>query len=234
MTIGRRSILVWWFILFFPHVSLSADIVGVVRAQPKLSEAEYQKQMKNLKSDDLYKVQGVERLDYRTAAVDVVVYVEEVKGEFQPPAENPKVTQKNATFHPAVLPVLAGTTVDFPNVDKVFHNVFSFSKVRPFDLGLYKSGATKSVTFGQVGQITVYCSIHRTMKADILVLQNPYFTVTDQKGNFKILGVPAGRRRLVAWHERFPESATDIEISDDAQEVKAELTLGVLNLPVVE
>lgn len=218
----------------WPSVAWAADIAGVVHVKPKLSEADYQKQMKGLKSDDVYKVQGVQRLDYKSAAANVVVYVEEAAGEFAAPAENPRIVQKNASFDPVVLPVLAGTTVDFPNNDNIFHNVFSYSKIKPFDLGLYKSGATKSVTFTKPGQATVYCSIHRSMKADILILQNPYFTVTDPKGNFKIAGVPEGKYRLIAWHERFPEAGADVEVPKDAAEVRAELMLGVIDLPEVK
>lgn len=218
----------------FLESSDAADIVGIVRVQPKLSEAEYQKQMKNLKSDEIYKTQGAERFDYKTAAENAVVYVEEAKGDFQPPAENPKIVQKKASFNPEILPVLAGTTVDFPNMDNIFHNVFSYSKIKPFDLGLYKSGATKSITFTKPGQVTVYCSIHRSMKADILILQNPYFAMPDAKGNFKITGVPEGKYTLVAWHDRFPEATVEIEVPKDAAQVPAELTLGVLNLPEVK
>ncbi|MBI4179364.1 hypothetical protein HY522_08085 [bacterium] len=212
----------------------AADIAGVVHVKPKLSEADYQKQMKGVKRDDIYKTQGVERVDYKSAAGNVVVYVEEAAGTFSPPEKNPAITQKNASFDPVVLPVLVGTTVDFPNKDVIFHNVFSYSKTKPFDLGLYKSGASKSVTFTKTGEVTVYCSIHRTMKADILVLQNPWFTVTDDKGNFKITGVPAGTYTLRAWHERFPEADVKVEVAEGAGEVHAELTLGVIDLPQVE
>lgn len=212
----------------------AADLVGTVRAQPKLSEAEYQKQMKDLKRDDVYKVQGVQRLDYKSAGAHVVVYIEEAPGEFKPPETNPKIIQKNASFDPPVLPILVGTTVDLPNLDKIFHNAFSFSKVKPFDLGLYKSGASKSLTFNKTGQVTIYCSIHRSMKADVLILQNPYFAVTDDKGNYKITGVPAGNYKLVGWHERFPEATVEVEISKDSPETRADLTLGVLGLPTVE
>ena len=236
ISVRRMNCILLWMILLLlsPCAGFSADIAGVVHVQPKLSEAEYQKQMRGLKQDDVYKVQGVQRFDYKTAAANVVVYVEEVKGDFTPPAQNPRIVQKNASFDQPVLPVLVGTTVDFPNSDNIFHNVFSFSKIKPFDLGLYKSGASKSITFTRPGQVTVYCSIHRSMKADILVLQNPFFAVTDPKGNFKIAGVPEGKYKLLAWHERFPEAEAAVEVPKDAAEVRAELTLGVLDLPEIK
>ncbi len=224
------AILIFGFATF----AKAADLVGVVHVQPKLSEADYQKQMKNLKSDDMYKTMGAERVDYKAAQADVVVYIEEVPGTFAPPAENPKIVQKSASFQPAVLPILAGTTVDFPNMDAIFHNVFSYSKTKPFDLGLYKSGASKQITFPKPGQVTMYCSIHRTMKADILVLQNPYFAVTDAKGSYKIPGVPEGKYTLTGWHDRFPEASIDVDIPKDAASVTADLTLGILNLPEVK
>ncbi len=234
MITGRISCAILIALVVDVSTGRAADIVGTVRVQPKLSEEDYQKQMKNVKRDDIYKTQGAQRVDYKTASANVVVYVEEAQGEFKAPESNPRIVQKNASFDPPILAVMVGTTVDFPNNDAIFHNVFSYSKVKPFDLGLYKSGASKSVTFTRTGQVTMYCSIHRTMKADILILQNPYFTLTDGKGLYKISGVPEGAYRIVAWHERFPEAMQDVTIPKDVPEVRADLTLGVLNLPAVE
>src|SRR5256885_13468033 len=96
-------------------------------------------------------------------------------------------------FTPPVLPIMQGTTVEFPNDDPIFHNVFSLSKTKPFDLGLYKRGTNKSVTFDQPGLVKVYCNIHEKMIGYIAVLENPYFTLTDKEGKFKIADVPPGK-----------------------------------------
>lgn len=220
--------------VFVAAAAGAADIVGTVRVQPKLTEAEYQKQIKGVKGDEIYGVMGAERVDYKSASENVVVYIEKADGTFTPPAANPRIVQKKASFEPTVLPIVAGTTVDFPNMDAIFHNVFSYSKTKPFDLGLYKSGASKSVTFTQTGQVTMYCSIHRKMKADILILQNPYFAVTDTKGKYKITGAPEGKHTLTAWHDRFPEATVVVEVAAGATEVTADLVLGIINLPEVK
>lgn len=112
------------------------------------------------------------------------------------------VRQVNKTFVPAVSAVLTGTEVSFPNDDMIFHNVFSLSKARRFDLGLYKSGTTKSITLTRPGVIDVYCNIHPEMAAKVVVLDNPYFAVTGADGRFSIADVPPGTYRYVAWHAR--------------------------------
>ena len=95
--------------------------------------------------------------------------------------------------------VETGTTVEFPNDDRIFHNVFSLSQAAKFDLGLYKSGASKRVTFGAPGVVDVYCNIHPDMAATIKVVDSHHFAVTDADGRFRIEGVPAGTHRYVAW-----------------------------------
>jgi plastocyanin len=113
--------------------------------------------------------------------------------------------QRDLTFVPHVLPILAGSTVEFPNSDPVYHNVFSFSKTKIFDLGRYPTGRTKAVTFNEPGLVKVYCDMHSQMNAFILVLANPYFTLTDEQGNYWIRDVPAGTYKVKAWFARLPE-----------------------------
>ena len=140
----------------------------------------------------------------------VIVFLDELE---KPPAltlpkEKKVLTQRNKQFMPSVLPILVGTTVDFSNNDVVFHNVFSYSKIKPFDLGIYKEGETKSVTFNQTGLVKVYCNIHPQMAAYILVLANPYFSITDKNGHFIIQDVPEGETTVRTWYDRtrtYPE-----------------------------
>ncbi|MEZ4385862.1 MAG: carboxypeptidase regulatory-like domain-containing protein [Nannocystaceae bacterium] len=134
---------------------------------------------------------------------NVVVYLEEVPGEPPTPPEQPhEVYQRDKTFVPEVSAVVKGTTIAFPNDDKIFHNVFSMSRALKFDLGLYKSGTTKSVVATREGIVDIYCNIHPDMAAKVLVLDSAHFAVTGEDGRFAIQGVPAGTYPIVAWQAR--------------------------------
>ena len=100
--------------------------------------------------------------------------------------------QRDQTFVPHVLAITVGTIVDFPNSDLTFHNVFSLSKTKSFDLGRYSRGQSKSVRFDRPGVVQVFCDIHSHMSAYILVFAHRYFAVTDEAGRFTIAGVPPG------------------------------------------
>lgn len=168
---------------------------------------------------------------------DAVVFIDTVdenKG-FMPPAENPAMASQNVQFSPLVLPILVGTTVDFPNKDLILHNVFSLSKIKTFDLGLYRQGQKKSVTFDKTGLVKIYCNIHEKMMGYILVLGNPYFTLTDKQGNFSLKGVPNGTYTLVCWYhngrdekEAIVTAVKTIKVDSKSSAVKAnfELVLG--------
>jgi plastocyanin len=136
----------------------------------------------------------------------VVVFLDELEHPAAPvPTAHAVITQKNKTFDPEVLPIVAGTTVDFPNNDTIYHNVFSLSKTKPFDLGLYEQGASQAVTFDQPGLVKVYCNIHPNMVAYILVLANPYFATTDAQGHFTIRDAPLGAATVRSWYPRSRE-----------------------------
>ena len=109
--------------------------------------------------------------------------------------------QRNETFVPHVLAVLAGTVVDFPNSDTTFHNVFSLSKTKRFDLGRYAVGRSKSVRFDRPGVVRVFCDIHSHMNAFVLVFSHPFFDLTDTDGRFRIDQVPAGTYTVIGWYE---------------------------------
>ena len=111
------------------------------------------------------------------------------------------MNQKNEAFAPRVLAITTGTTVDFPNGDRIYHNVFSLSKPTPFDLGRYAAGRSKSVRFDRPGIIRVFCEIHSHMSAFILVFSHPFFTMTDADGRYRLDNVPPGTYPLVAWNE---------------------------------
>ena len=134
-----------------------------------------------------------------------VVYLESesLKSQsYYAPTAHPVLDQRDLMFHPQVLPILVGTTVDFPNRDNLFHNVFSYSAPKEFDLGRYPTGTQKSVRFDNPGVVRVYCDIHSHMNATILILDNPFFTVPDQQGNFSLKNVPRGTYTVKLWYGR--------------------------------
>lgn len=127
-----------------------------------------------------------------------VIYIEEVpEGSLPAPPSTPlKLSQRGARFSPAVMPLFKGTAVDFTNDDWVTHNVFSKSKVKPFDLGLYGKEQSKVLKFEEPGRVDIFCAIHPRMSAVLLVLQNPYFTKPAEDGSFTLTNVPAGEWKL--------------------------------------
>jgi plastocyanin len=109
--------------------------------------------------------------------------------------------QRNQTFVPHLLALTTGTTVDFPNSDRIYHNVFSLSKTKSFDLGRYAAGRSKSIKFDRPGIVRVFCDIHSHMNAFILVFNHPFFAVTDADGRYRIDNIPPGFYNVVAWNE---------------------------------
>jgi hypothetical protein len=112
-----------------------------------------------------------------------------------------RLEQRDKTFRPPVLAVPAGSSVEFPNLDPIFHNVFSLSAAEPFDLGLYRAGASKTRTFARPGYYWVFCNIHPQMAAFLAVLPSPWWTTAGADGTFR-LDVPRGRYRVTAVSER--------------------------------
>jgi plastocyanin len=171
----------------------------------------------------------VERVDY-AKLTDFVIYVDQVPAE-PPPAAKARVVQKDATFEPRVLPVAVGTTVIWPNEDDIYHNVFSMSEPREFNLGLYSADDEPPViTFDKLGRVDVFCSIHTKMHCIVLVLPNPWFALSDANGRFVIRDVPPGTYKLRAWHERLPSATQEITVPAEG-EVQVDFVLGLANLP---
>lgn len=128
------------------------------------------------------------------------------------PATRVVVRQTDEEFVPHVVAVARGSTVEFPNDDFVFHNVFSLSSAATFDLGRYPKGATKSVTFTRPGVVKIYCHLHSHMSALVRVFDHPYFATADASGQFTLDGLPVGRVEIAAWHERIGETVSTATI----------------------
>jgi plastocyanin len=152
----------------------------------------------------------------------VVVWLEPVSGPVVMPAasRHAEMLQKNKMFTPHVLAITVGTTVDFPNRDFIFHNAFSNYNGETFDIGLYPPRTTKSTVFSRAGVVRVFCNIHPTMSAVIVVLKSPYYSVSDKNGAVQIANVPEGSYRLHVFHERATEQT--LEALSRVLEVPAE------------
>lgn len=150
--------------------------------------------------------------------------------------------QRNLEFIPHVLPVLVGSTVQFPNNDKVDHNIFSMSRTKKFNLGSYKPGESKTMVFDKPGIVEVRCDVHAEMASYILVMKNPYFAVTDKKGHFEIpdpdylkqtglenvSGLAAGKYTVKTWHEKLKSQKESVVVPDSGEvSVKLDLTRGL-------
>ena len=135
--------------------------------------------------------------------------------------ETRTIEQRDRQFAPRLLAVAAGSTVSFPNFDPIFHNVFSTSHARAFDLGIYKNGETRDVTFPKEGLVSIGCNLHANMSAHVVVVAAPHYVVTDGRGGFKFRSLRPGNYKLKAWAEDSGEPVTQtIEIKSGDNTVK--------------
>lgn len=223
-------------VALFASATKAGTIRGIVKAEGKTETQSGEAGGKY----DSRKYKFVERVDY-SRLQNFVVYIEgamtnavvstNTTTNALARVDTKRVKQEKANFTPSVLPIVAGTTVEWPNNDDIFHNVFSMSDAKQFDLELYKGNPPeKRITFDRAGRVDVFCSIHANMHCVVLVLENPFFATADESGRYTISNVPPGTYKLKAWHERLP--ATSVEITVPAEgEVTADLTLGIKNLP---
>jgi plastocyanin len=210
--------------------SHAATLTGLVRAQGKPGTEAGAAGGKY----DSRQFKFVERVNYEEMH-DFIVYIEGNLGTNAVPGKpqqiiTRRISQKGAFFDPHVLPVLVGTTVEWPNNDDILHNVFSYSEAQPFDLGLYRAPEVKKVTFEKPGRVDVFCSIHSRMSCIVLVLENPFFASTNERGIYKIPNVPPGVYKLKAWHERLPSQVKEITVPAEG-DLTIDFTLGITNLP---
>jgi plastocyanin len=144
-----------------------------------------------------------------------VVYLD---GNFQRPASLPikELAQKDLTFVPVLLPIEKGTRVEFPNLDDTYHNIFSYSPTKRFDLGRYRpeERPIPSVVFDKPGLVTLRCDIHEHMRGLILVLSTPYFAMTDTAGRFRLDKLPPGKHMLKAWIDSRTTREKPVELKD--------------------
>jgi plastocyanin len=148
-------------------------------------------------------------------AADVVVWLDAPRAP-RTPEGRLVIEQRNMQFTPRVMAARVGSTIELPNNDRVFHNVFSFNHGKPFDLGLYPTGATKRITLDRPAVNRLYCNIHPHMAAYIVAVDTPYFATSDKAGNFTMSGVPAGEYTYHAWRSGGETLAGTVTVGGDA------------------
>lgn len=170
-------------------------------------------------------------------AENVVVWLEPESGgvgsplhqNHVPPAQLPRLVQRNKIFEPHVLVVPVGSVVAFPNRDPFFHNVFSLFEGKRFDLGLYEAGTTRDVHFDKPGISYIFCNIHPEMSAVVIALDTPYYGISDARGQVVIAHVASGKYTLRVWYEATPPETLKA-MTREVTVSEASSTLGVLRL----
>jgi len=142
---------------------------------------------------------------------NVVVYLRNARPQQVDPMRV-SIRQRNETFTPRVVAVTVGSEVNFPNDDPFYHNVFSLSRVRTFNLGRYPRGDTRRVRFDRPGIVKVFCEIHSHMSATVMVFNHPWFAMPDETGRFSLGAVPPGDHEVTAWHERLGDTTTKLRV----------------------
>jgi len=200
-----------WFSALFELFHLSALAESGVEGRVELPKSHSAPVM--AKRYEIVTVGGV----LKTSPPVGIVYLE---GSFPKPRVIAKkqVAQKDLAFLPSLLPVQLGTRVEFPNLDDTYHNIFSYSPAKRFDLGRYRpeERPIPSVVFDNSGLVTLRCEIHEHMRGLILVLDTPYFTLTEADGRFRLSGLPSGRYTLKAWIDSKTTRQQPVELKSGA------------------
>ena len=141
----------------------------------------------------------------------VVVYVKNAPKTPVAPGRA-EIRQKDENFVPRVVAVPVGSEVSFPNDDPIYHNVFSLSRVKTFDLGRFPKGRSRGTRFDKPGLVKVFCQIHSHMSATVMVFDHPWFAIPDEQGRFELAGVPPGVHQITAWHERLGDTTLQVRV----------------------
>jgi len=165
---------------------------------------------------DAAQISGRVQLPDGKPAKEAIIYLD--GGAVSAPLASAMVDQRNKAFIPHVLVITQGTRVRFPNDDTVFHNVFAYYQAKKFDLGMYPRGASKTVTFDKPGLVALLCNVHSSMSAFIMVVDTPYYAVTDTDGRFHIANVAAGSYTLHGWHESGGQAMETVSVDGDVHD----------------
>lgn len=156
---------------------------------------------------------------------NVVVYLRNARSQ-SVATTRAVIRQHDETFTPRVAAVTVGSEVEFPNDDPIYHNVFSLSRAKNFNLGRYPRGETRRVRFDRPGVVKVFCEIHSHMSATVMVFDHPWFAVPDETGRFQLPPVPPGDRQITAWHERLGDTTVNVRL-EPGRTLETDFTLPV-------
>ena len=187
-------------------VAMQTESAGVVQGTVEIQRAPPRRSAQRYSGGRAQAARAVQELP-------AVVYLRGAPRVTAAPGSPETISQQDTAFVPAVLVVPLGATVEFVNDDLFFHNVFSYSQVKRFDLGRYPAGQSKAVTFEESGIVKVYCEVHDFMRAIVLVLDSPYHSPVSEDGSFTIRGVPPGTYEVVAWHADFDEQIIPVTVA---------------------
>ena len=156
---------------------------------------------------------------------NVVVYLRDAPPQIVSPMQV-AIRQEHERFMPRVVAVTVGSEVEFPNDDPIYHNVFSLSRARAFNLGRYPRGETRGVRVDEPGIVKVFCDIHSHMSATVMVFNHPWFAVPDEDGRFELPAMPEGDQQITAWHARLGDTTIGIRV-ESGQNNAADFVLPV-------
>ena len=189
-------------------VAMQSAAAGVVQGRVEVQRAPPRRRAQRYPTGQAQATRTVQELP-------AVVYLRGGPPVTGPRGSSATISQQDTAFVPAVLAVPRGATVDFLNEDPFFHNVFSYSQAKRFDLGRFPASQSKSVTFEETGIVKVYCEVHDFMRAVVLVLDTPYHSPVSEDGSFTIRGVPPGAYEVVAWHADFDEQIIPVTVAEE-------------------
>ena len=195
--------------------SYSADLYGQILRKP--AETSPERAISRYRGkENLVKIDEAEDCVCNPGLYSVVYLTGQNLPQVTIPDSVPIMAQKDKKFVPSVLTVPVGSAVEFPNLDPFFHNVFSYSKFKQFDLGRYPQGKSETVIFDRPGIVKVFCEIHYSMRAYVHILESPYFATSDERGNFIIKDVIPGTYSLNVWQENLTELTETVTIKNDS------------------
>jgi plastocyanin len=200
----------------------AAQQAGIVRGRVEIGQVNTRRPASAYPSRTVPQVQLAPASEVR----HVVVYVKDAPARQISPVKV-AIRQQSENFIPRVVAVPVGSEVEFPNDDPIYHNVFSLSRAKDFNLGRYPRGHSKSVRFDRPGIVKVFCEIHSHMTATVMVFNHPWFAIPGEDGRFELPAVPAGRHEIIAWHERLGESGPKAVTVESGRPAEADFVLPV-------